>query len=178
MVEPIYNKCFKVAIKINEEVMPEMLRSFEIFYSKSNELLNDSYINSAINKAGISTESKNRNVTRLLSAAVSEANNLKNLRNKAFLELSDMRSGFLSEAKVLSTKNLNYVSEIKEGNVPAEDLLIQLVSLGKDIQSVLSQDIQNYKTKIQSIFSYMTESANNVNSLIKEARMLDPNALS
>jgi hypothetical protein len=89
-----------------------------------------------------------------------------------------MRSGFLSEAKVLSTKNLNYVSEIKEGNVPAEDLLIQLVSLGKDIQSVLSQDIQNYKTKIQSIFSYMTESANNVNSLIKEARMLDPNALS
>ena len=168
MAEQIYTKCLKVATKINEDTMPTMQRNFDTFYKQSIEKLNEHSIKDAISQGRVlSRTSENKNVQNYINLAENYTGELTIAQGDALRRLEIMKEDFYSKSKNISSKNLNYIHTIKQGDTPAEILLKELVSFGKEIQAVSNEDIQHYTREInkqyESMQNYVSMIIQNIN---------------
>ena len=71
--------------------------------------------------------------------------------------MMEIKSKFTKRSKNIVQKNHNYLIEMKTGETPAEELLLEIITLGKDVQKVINEEIPAYKKELEA---YMKKTEN------------------
>lgn len=157
-MEPIFKKCLLAITKINEELLPKYGEVYNQFTKKAASFISE---HEELNETRRQTKSA---VQTLKEACKIENIHVKNsLENLSSLDktiddrsrylndlLTDIKRKHIKKSKDFAQKNHTFLVEMKEGRTPAQELLVQIVNLGKDIQKSLANDMINYQKEIES----------------------------
>lgn len=156
-MDPIFKKCLVAITHINEQLLPEMGHSYNKFADDAKTtIINNQCLNESrkFSKAAIEAINSglvdNTNIRRNLEY-LREIDYKLDDRSRYLTDLiSDIKSRFTARSKEIASKNLYYLNEMKTGNTPAQELLIMIATLGKDIQKVVREEIPNYQKELQA----------------------------
>lgn len=162
MSKHIYEKCFKAISKINKDSFPAMALSYKQYIKKAEPMvIHHDNLNKArsITKAAIaeldagykSQKHANKNVVTYLEKLHDFDKNLHKESKKVNEVIGRNQETFLKKSKELVLKNKELLKAVKIGNIPAEELLIEIVKLGKRIQQVTNEDIPSYKKELETL---------------------------
>lgn len=165
-MEPIFKKCLAAMTQINEQTIPMMSQSYNQLMKnmqntiQSNQNLNQSrqYAKAAI-EASNSGLIDNRNVLKYLEYLKATDEKLNNRSRYLTDLLEDIKNRFLKISKKISNKNLQYLNEMKNGNTSAQELLVQIVKLGKESTNVINEIIPSYE---REIVNYIKKTENEI----------------
>lgn len=155
MVEPIFKKCLKAITQINEQLLPAMNQSYNNFATSTqrsilgNECMNRSrmYTKSALEAqdSGQIDNAQVRNALMVLARVDEKLNSRTRFLNDL---LSEIKRKYSDRSRRIAQLNNDYLNEMKNGNTPAEELLSQIVRLGKDIQKIIKEEIPGYEKEV------------------------------
>jgi hypothetical protein len=156
MSDPLFRKCLLITKKINADTIPEMYTAYNTLmktmkaYVHNNSNLNRSreYSKAAISalNSGKIDNSKVRQNLGYLSDVDSVLDN----RTRYLTDLlEDIRYRFQAESRKIENKNSEYIQNIKNSDIPANQMLESLVGLGKSIQQVQNDKITGYQKEIE-----------------------------
>jgi hypothetical protein len=160
MSNHIYEKCYKAILKINKETFQTMAVSYKNYVKKSEHIVvNHENLNkaSSITRAAIkeledgykTKKHSNKNVIVYLERLSTLNSSLGKYGTKLIQLLSSNQNDFLQRTKKLVLRNQELMENIKKGDIPADELLIQIIQLGKDVQNITNNIIPSYKKNIE-----------------------------
>lgn len=163
-MDPIFRKCLLAITKINEDLLPEMGYKYNQFSEDiKNEILNHHCLNRSRQYTKAAIEAKNsslidNNHVKISLNSLADLDRSLDRRSKDIhSRLNDVKSRFIKRSKEISKKNNQYLHLMKDGDVPAQDLLKSIVALGKDTQKVINEEIPFYKKEIMSFLKKIEE---------------------
>jgi len=190
-MNPIYEKCYKQILVINNETLPTLGRAYRAYVMSINEkilesqCLNESrqITNSAIeviNQGYIIQDYSNKYVSIYLEELVELSKDMDKKANLLKDMLLDNQSQFAESAKILGKTNKELLLELKNGDTPAEELLLKISKLKKDIDDVIEKDIPTFANNINIylITKIENEICDEVKRFKNEINRLDAGTLS
>jgi len=156
-MDPIFRKCLKAIEHINNNSLPTMGTAYKNYLESSkNRVENSDCLNEtkayavAADKSLDSGYIDNSNVKALLSELAGLDRRLQ-LKSKDLHELfAHNESRYKNVAKKMARQNKHFLYEMKNGTTPAQELLQEIVQLGKSIQQITNEEIPNYKREIEN----------------------------
>lgn len=155
-MEPIFKKCLTAITQINEQLLPEMGHLYNKFINDAKIIIiNSQCLNEArkFSKAAIEAQNSglidNKNIKKYLEFLKGTDEKLNNRSRYLNRLMSDIKYKFIKKSKEIARKNHYYLSEMKNGTIPAKELLVMIVALGKDIQKIIREELPGYKKELQ-----------------------------
>jgi 23S rRNA pseudoU1915 N3-methylase RlmH len=156
-MDPIFKRCLQAITKINEDLIPTMNHSYNSLMRnmqttiQNNQSLNQSrQFAKAAKEAQDSNKLENKNIRHYVSCLI-ETDGKLDVESRYLTDLlNNIKSNFLRRSKMIANKNMEFLQEMKNGNTPAEELLLLIIALGKDVQKVVNEEIHSYQKEIES----------------------------
>lgn len=156
-MDPIFKKCLIAIEKINTDLLPKMKQSYgSMMKNMQLEIQGNQGLNQSrqFAKAAIEAENSglidNKNIKMYLSLLRDVDTKLDNSSLYLTDLLEDIKNRFINRSKNISEKNLEYLNEMKNGNTNAQELLQLVVTLGKDVQKVINEEMPAYQQELKS----------------------------
>jgi len=156
-VDPIFKKCLIAIEKINTDLLPKMKQSYgSMMKNMQLEIQENQGLNQSrqFAKAAIEAENSgqidNKNIKKYLSC-LRDVDDTLDKRSRFLTDLlEDIKNRFINRSKNISRQNLEYLNEMKNGNTNAQELLQLIVTLGKDVQKAINEEIPAYQQELKS----------------------------
>jgi hypothetical protein len=165
-MDPIYKKCLKIIEVINTQAIPTMQQSYSSFMKQiEQDIKNNGNLNQSRQFAVAAKEAydggliDNKNVQKYLGFLIDTGSKLDNRSRYLTDLLESIKNRFIIQNKELSQKNHTYLNNMINSDIPAEELLVKLQTLGKDIQKVINEDIPAYQ---KEIVAYIKDAENKI----------------
>jgi hypothetical protein len=156
-VTPIYKQCERIISIINETALPLMKETYKKNIKEiesniiNNENLNRVRQYSVAAKVALnSNQIDNKYVRRYLNELIEIGKKLDKHSRELHDKLVELKSNYIKKNKKLSRLNNDYVYNMYNSDIPAEELLNKLKQLGKDIKNIINDELPNYKKEIDS----------------------------
>lgn len=155
-MEPIFKKCLLAIERINEVSFPMMEQAYNTYIDVnkqkiiSSQCLNDAKAYAIAAKDTISSgQIDNKNIKSYLSKLEDIDHKLKKKSKDLHELLSKNLNNYIKLSNEFVNKNLSYLQYMKTGQIPAQELLMDIINLGKKIQETTNETIPNYSKEVE-----------------------------
>ena len=156
-MEPIFKKCLGALTMIHEQALPAIGESYKRFnYDAKKLILENQCLNESrkFTKAAIEAQNSGMIENGTVKGALAELAAIDEKLDNRSRYLNDLlgsiKDKFTKRSKSIMQKNHHYLNEMKNGDIPAEELLVMIVTLGKDIQKVMNEEVPAYMQELSS----------------------------
>ena len=156
-ISPGYRECLKIAEDINRNAIPELNQLFKTFIKDvendtlDRENLNTCRMYTLAAKESLNSGKIDNSKVRTDLSRLDALNKTLSYRSDSLGDLcNEINQRYVRERKRIESDNLQYLGNIKESSIPAEELKESLTTLHKKINKLAHDGINEYIDEIES----------------------------
>jgi len=175
-MESLYEKSFKGLKKIHAQTLPGLENTYRTSYMAAvkEHVINHEPLNAARSitysaykhrDAYSSAGHKSVNISRLIESLIHHEQKIKNGAYRLNDLLEENKRWFAQVCKKYMQRHAELFSLLKKGNTPGEELLGQVIQLGRDIVKTNNEEIPQKKAEVYALIKKIEQE--NVEAVLK-----------